>query len=51
MKGFVSPGFIKSDYIDYSKILMREDQPMLLIPYTNINYNHFIRGPPIGNDS
>ena len=51
MKGFVAPAHLKSNYIDDKKIIMREDKPMLLIPFLNINYAHFMRGPPTGMDS
>ena len=41
LKGYI-PAKLKSQYIDEKKIIMREDKPLLLIPYFNINYNHFM---------
>jgi len=42
LKGFVPPLSLKSQYIDEKKIIMHEDKPLLLIPYYNINFGHFL---------
>lgn len=42
LKGYVPPQSLKSPYIDEKKVIMFEDKPMLLIPYYNINFKHFL---------
>ena len=42
LKGFVPPASLKSLYIDEKKIIMNEDKPLLLIPYYNVNFAHFL---------
>jgi len=46
LKGILPPKSLKSQYIDHEikekKIILQEDKPLLLIPYYNINYSHFL---------
>lgn len=42
LKGQVAPATLKSDYIDTKSIIMQEDKPMILIPYYEVNFNHFL---------
>mmetsp|Transcript_40298 Transcript_40298/g.61497 ORF Transcript_40298/g.61497 Transcript_40298/m.61497 type:complete len:158 (-) Transcript_40298:175-648(-) len=42
IKGYMPPSKYKSVYFDEKNIVMMEDAPMLLIPYFNINFNHFL---------
>ena len=36
------PKSLKSPYINEKKIIMYEDKPMLLIPYYNVSFSHFL---------
>lgn len=50
LKGYVAPLSLTSRYIDEKKAVMHEDKPLLLIPYYNINFNHFMteNAPEVG---
>lgn len=42
LKGYNPPDTLNSKYIDRSQILMYEDLPLILIPYYNLNFSHFL---------
>jgi hypothetical protein len=41
LKGYVVPSSLKSQYFDETKVVFEEDKPLLLIPFYNVNFNHF----------
>ena len=42
LKGYNPPDSLQSKYIDKSQIMMYEDLPLILIPYYNLNFSHFL---------
>lgn len=42
LKGYNPPDNLSSIYIAKSEILMYEDLPLILIPYYNLNFSHFL---------
>lgn len=42
LKGYNPPDNLSSRYIDKEQILMYEDYPLILIPYYNLNFSHFL---------
>ena len=42
LKGYNPPDNLSSKYIDPKQILMYEDYPLILIPYYNLNFSHFL---------
>ena len=42
LKGYNPPDNLNSIYIDQSKILMYEDLPLILIPYYQLTFGHFL---------